>query len=71
MCWWLNLAKLEKSYSPIWHSGWAGFGSFRTEQRKKENMKTLMLKECLRHGKGRRNIKEPGQEIAGFPGEAI
>jgi hypothetical protein len=38
-----KFGKSEKLNNPVWHSEWSSFGSFRTEQRKKENMKTLML----------------------------
>ena len=58
MCWWPNLARLEKPDYLVWETGVSGFGSFRLKSRKELNIKIWRSKYIWSIEKGR-NIKEP------------
>jgi hypothetical protein len=56
MCWWPNLARLEKSDAPVFYSGWSDFDCFRTWTWRELNLK---IKDVLRPVKILKGDMEP------------
>jgi hypothetical protein len=59
MCWWPNLASLEKPDYPVWKIRVSDFPSFRIGSKNELNMKIWRSKYVWSMKKERRNIKEP------------
>jgi hypothetical protein len=59
MCWWPNLASLEKPDYPVWKIRVFDFPSFRIGSKNELNMKIWRSKYVWSMKKERRNIKEP------------
>jgi hypothetical protein len=59
MCWWPNLARLEKPDYPVWETRVSGFASFKIGSKNEVYMKIWRSKYVWSIEKDRRNIKEP------------
>jgi hypothetical protein len=59
MCWWPNLARLEKPNYPVSNSELSGFGSFQNRNREGVRLEDLKIKGILRLGKILKGDKEP------------